>query len=119
MFKILQIISLIILMISIGIISLPVRPLYDKIFKLILSFIFALFLTLQIISIYTIGGFIDYQFFIHFNLDALPIALDKFFIQIVVYIPLFIMVLTVVMFFMFKKVQHYVFNKLKLPTYLL
>ncbi len=77
-----------------------------KITKVISSSIFAIFICMQLISLYSTQTFVGYQFYIHFNINGIMGMYQLFIFQI-----LSITILTIILFFVFYY-SNYIFNKL-------
>lgn len=82
----------------------------------LISFLFSLFIVLQISSVYIGGSLIDYKFYVHFNLRDMIAMKDFFWVQIallVLALPIF----SIIIFWLAKKVVNLVFYSKKFYRY--
>lgn len=93
-----------------------VAPIASMTVRWLISFLFSLFIVLQISSFYIGGSLIDYKFYVHFNIRDMMAMKDFFLIQIallVLALPIFAFLI----FWLAKKVVNLVFYSKKIYRY--
>jgi len=78
----------------------------NKKIRLIFSFIFGIFISLQLVSLYFTQSFIGYQFFVHFNMRGI-VGMYGFFIPHMIFVTIFLIFITFIFYYYAPKIKSF------------